>query len=33
MSQATIQGLSEKNDLGIHSQYLSDDIMHLYSRG
>jgi acyl-CoA hydrolase/RimJ/RimL family protein N-acetyltransferase len=33
MSQATIQGLSEKNDLGIHSQYLSDDIMHLYSQG
>ncbi len=32
-SQATVQGLSEKNDLGIHSQYLTEDIMHLYSKG
>ncbi|MBF0302904.1 MAG: GNAT family N-acetyltransferase [Desulfamplus sp.] len=32
-SQATIQALSNKNDLGIHSQFLTDDMMHLYSRG
>ncbi len=32
-SQATMHGLSEKNDLGIHSQFLTDDIMHLYARG
>lgn len=32
-SQATLQGLSNKNDLGIHSQFLTDDIMHLYARG
>ena len=32
-SQATVKGLSEKNDLGIHSQFLTDDIMHLYARG
>lgn len=32
-SQATIQALSEKNDLGIHSQFLTDDMMHLYSMG
>jgi acyl-CoA hydrolase/ribosomal protein S18 acetylase RimI-like enzyme len=32
-SQATVQGLSDKNDLGVHSQYLTDDIMHLYSKG
>ncbi len=32
-SQATVQGLSDKNDLGIHSQFLTDDIMHLYARG
>jgi len=32
-SQATVQGLSNKNDLGIHSQFLTDDIMHLYARG
>jgi GNAT superfamily N-acetyltransferase len=28
-----VQGLSNKNDLGIHSQYLTDDIMHLYAKG
>lgn len=33
MSQATVQALSHKNDLGIHSQFLTDDIMHLYSTG
>lgn len=32
-SQATVQGLSNKNDLGIHSQFLTDDIMKLYARG
>ena len=32
-SQATIQALADKNDLGVHSQYLSDDVMHLYARG
>ncbi|MCU0538412.1 MAG: GNAT family N-acetyltransferase [Desulfobacterales bacterium] len=32
-SQATIQALSEKNDLGVHSQFITDDIMHLYSQG
>jgi len=32
-SQATVKGLSDKNDLGIHSQFLTDDIMHLYARG
>jgi len=32
-SQATVQALSEKNNLGFHSQYLTDDIMHLYAKG
>ena len=32
-SQATTQGLGEKNDLGFHSQYITDDIMHLYAKG
>lgn len=32
-SQATVQGLSHKNDLGVHSQFLTDDIMHLYATG
>ncbi|MBU1567681.1 MAG: GNAT family N-acetyltransferase [Proteobacteria bacterium] len=32
-SQATMQGLSNKNDLGVHSQFLTDDIMHLYATG
>jgi acyl-CoA hydrolase/RimJ/RimL family protein N-acetyltransferase len=32
-SQATLQGLSRKNDLGVHSQFLTDDIMHLYAAG
>ncbi len=31
--QATLLALSEKNDLGVHTQYLTNDIMHLYSRG
>ena len=33
ISQATVLALSHKNDLGVHSQFLTDDIMHLYSRG
>jgi acyl-CoA hydrolase/GNAT superfamily N-acetyltransferase len=32
-SQATVQTLSQKNDLGFHSQYLTGDIMHLYALG
>ncbi len=32
-SQATVQGLANKNDLGIHSQFITDDIMHLYAIG
>lgn len=32
-SQATVQALSTKNDLGIHSQFITDDIMHLYAIG
>ena len=32
-SQATIKGLGVKNDLGFHSQYITDDIMHLYAKG
>ena len=32
-SKATIKGLGEKNDLGFHSQYITDDIMHLYAKG
>lgn len=32
-SQATVQALSQKNDLGFHSQYLTNDIMHLYAIG
>jgi acyl-CoA hydrolase/GNAT superfamily N-acetyltransferase len=32
-SQATVQALSNKTDLGVHSQFLTDDIMHLYATG
>ena len=32
-SQAVFTGMSDKNDLGVHTQYLTDDIMHLISRG
>lgn len=32
-SQATMHSLSEKNDLGVHSQFLTDDMMSLYARG
>lgn len=31
--QATLKTLSQKNDLGIHTQYLTNEIMHLVSRG
>jgi acyl-CoA hydrolase/RimJ/RimL family protein N-acetyltransferase len=32
-SQATVQALHQKNDLGFHSQYLTNDIMKLYALG
>ncbi len=32
-SQATSHALAKKNDLGVHSQFLTEDIMHLYSMG
>ena len=32
-SQATVKALSQKNDLGIHSQYLTDDVMYLFAKG
>jgi len=32
-SQATVHALSNKNDLGVHSQFLTDGIMHLYAQG
>ncbi len=32
-SQATAKALEGKNDLGFHSQYLTEDVMHLYSQG
>jgi len=31
--QATLLALSEKNDIGVHSQFLTNDMMHLVSRG
>ena len=31
--KATLLALSDKNDLGIHSQYLTEDMMHLTSKG
>ena len=31
--QATLVALADKNDLGVHSHYLTDEIMHLVSRG
>ena len=31
--QATLLALADKNDLGIHTQYITNDIMHLFSRG
>ena len=32
-SQATVKALADKNDLGFHSQYITDDVMHLYASG
>lgn len=32
-SQATVQALAQKNDLGFHSQFLTNDIMDLYALG
>ncbi len=32
-SQATLLALSDKNDLGVHTQYITDDIMHLVAKG
>ena len=32
-SQATVQALLQKNDLGFHSQYLTNDILKLYAIG
>jgi len=32
-NQATMLCLSEKNDIGVHSQYLSDGLMRLFSMG
>jgi acyl-CoA hydrolase len=32
-SQATAKALADKNDLGFHSQYITDDVMHLYAAG
>ena len=32
-SQATVQALHQKNDLGFHSQYLTNDILKLYAIG
>ncbi len=32
-SQATLLALSDKKDLGIHTQYLTDDMMNLVARG
>jgi acyl-CoA hydrolase/RimJ/RimL family protein N-acetyltransferase len=32
-SQATVEVLSEKNDLGLHSQYFTNGIMNLYALG
>jgi acyl-CoA hydrolase len=32
-SEAVMLALAEKNDLGIHTMYMTDDIMHLFSRG
>ncbi len=31
--QATLLALSQKNDLGVHSQHITDDILHLFSIG
>ncbi|MFC1857197.1 GNAT family N-acetyltransferase [Thermodesulfobacteriota bacterium] len=31
--QATFNAFSDKNDLGVHSQFMTNEIMHLYSMG
>ncbi|WP_419658751.1 Cat3: 4-hydroxybutyrate CoA-transferase [Desulfosarcina variabilis str. Montpellier] len=31
--KATLDAMKDKNDLGVHTQYLTDPIMHLFSRG
>ncbi len=31
--QATLLALADKNDLGVHTEYLTNDIMHLFARG
>lgn len=31
--QATVLALADKNDLGVHTEYLTNDIMHLFARG
>ena len=33
LHRAIITGLSGKNDIGIHTRFLTDEIMHLYSTG
>jgi len=33
VSRGVAQALIDKNDLGVHSHYLTDDIMHLYAQG
>jgi acyl-CoA hydrolase/GNAT superfamily N-acetyltransferase len=32
-SEAVMLALSDKNDLGIHTMYMTDDIMHLFAKG
>jgi acyl-CoA hydrolase/GNAT superfamily N-acetyltransferase len=32
-SEAVLLALSNKNDLGVHTQYLTGDMMHLFSKG
>ena len=32
-SEAVLLALSDKNDLGVHTQYLTGDMMHLFSKG
>jgi RimJ/RimL family protein N-acetyltransferase len=32
-SESVMLALSDKNDLGIHTMYMTDDIMHLFSKG
>ncbi len=32
-TEAVLLALSDKNDLGVHTQYLTGDIMHLFARG